>query len=74
MQTTPDTNTDALRKHVKDGTTEKYATTPPSFGPHWASPIYPSREFYIGARPAARWNGWSTTSSTATPSSGTTRR
>lgn len=46
VQTTPDTNTDALRKHVKDGTIEKYATIPPSFGPHWASPIYPSREFY----------------------------
>jgi hypothetical protein len=46
VQTTDGTNTDALRKHVVDGTVEKYATTPPSFGPHWASPIYPSREFY----------------------------
>lgn len=46
VQTTKDTNTDDLRKHVNDGTIEKYATVPPSFGPHWASPIYPSNEFY----------------------------
>ncbi len=46
VKTTDGTNTDALRKHVADGTIEKYATTPPSFGPHWGSPIYPAREFY----------------------------
>ena len=46
VQTTDGTNTDALRKHVADGTVEKYDTVPPSFGPHWGAPIYPSREFY----------------------------
>jgi hypothetical protein len=46
VKTTDGTNTDALRKHVADGTIEKYATVPPSYGPHWGSPIYPSREFY----------------------------
>ena len=46
VKTTKGTNTDALRKHVDDGTIEKYDTVPPSSGPHWASPIYPSREFY----------------------------
>jgi hypothetical protein len=46
VQTTPNTNTQELRQHVQDGTVEKYKTIPPSYGPHWASPIYPSREFY----------------------------
>jgi hypothetical protein len=46
VQTTDGTNTEDFRKHVPDGTIEKYDTIPPSFGPHWASPIYPSREFY----------------------------
>jgi hypothetical protein len=46
VQTSKGTNTTALRTHVKDGTIEKYATVPPSYGPHWATPIYPSREFY----------------------------
>ena len=46
VKTTKGTNTDAFRKHVEDGTIEKYATVPPSYGPHWSSPIYPSREFY----------------------------
>jgi hypothetical protein len=46
VQTTPKTNTSELRTHVQDGTVEKYKTVPPSYGPHWASPIFPSREFY----------------------------
>jgi hypothetical protein len=46
VQTTKGTNTQELRTHVKDGTIEQYKTVPPSYGPHWASPIYPSREFY----------------------------
>ena len=46
VQTTPNTNSQELRQHVQDGTVEKYQTVPPSFGPHWASPIFPSREFY----------------------------
>ncbi len=46
VQTTKGTNTQELRQHVQDGTIEKYKTVPPSYGPHWASPIYPSREFY----------------------------
>jgi hypothetical protein len=46
VHTTPGTNTQALRTHVQDGTVEKYATVPPSFGPHWSQPIYPAREFY----------------------------
>ena len=45
-QTTPGTNTDALRTHVADGTKEKYKTVPPSYGPHWASPAVPARAFY----------------------------
>lgn len=45
-KTTPGTNNDTDRKHVADGTTEKYKTVPPSFGPHWAAPIYPARAFY----------------------------
>jgi hypothetical protein len=40
------TNTEALRTHVQDGTVEKYATVPPSYGPHWGSPIFPARTFY----------------------------
>lgn len=46
VNTTPNTNTSELRKHVQDGTVEKYQTVPPSYGPHWASPIFPAREFY----------------------------
>jgi hypothetical protein len=46
VKTTKGTNTQELRQHVQDGTIEKYKTVPPSYGPHWASPIYPSREFY----------------------------
>ena len=37
---------DNVGKHVADGTVEKYETIPPSFGPHWAAPVFPSREFY----------------------------
>ncbi len=37
---------DNVGKHVADGTVEKYDTVPPSFGPHWAQPAYPAREFY----------------------------
>jgi hypothetical protein len=40
------TNTEATRKHVEDGTTEKYETVPPSYGPHWGAPAFPAREFY----------------------------
>ena len=40
------TNTEALRTHVADGTAEKYATVPPSYGPHWGSPVFPARTFY----------------------------
>jgi hypothetical protein len=40
------TNTEALRAHVEDGTVEKYATVPPSYGPHWGSPVFPARTFY----------------------------
>jgi hypothetical protein len=46
VETTKGTNTDALRKHVADGTVEKYKTVPPSFGPHWATPAVGSRAFY----------------------------
>jgi len=46
VQTTPGTNTQALRKHVQDGTVETYKTVPPSYGPHWSAPIYPARTFY----------------------------
>ena len=46
VKTTKGTNTDAFRTHVADGTVEKYKTVPPSFGPHWASPVLSSRPFY----------------------------
>jgi hypothetical protein len=46
VQTTKSTNTEADRQHVANGTTEKYKTTPPSYGPHWSQPAYPAREFY----------------------------
>jgi hypothetical protein len=46
VKVTKGTNTTALRKHVAVGTVEKYATVPPSFGPHWPAPAYPAREFY----------------------------
>ena len=52
VKTTPDTNTAALRAHVADGTTEKYKTVPPSYGPHWAQPAIPSLSFYtVGSKP-----------------------
>jgi hypothetical protein len=34
------------REHKPDGTTIHYATVPPSYGDHWASPIFPARPFY----------------------------
>ena len=46
VKTTDGTNTDALRNHVADGTKEKYKTVPPSYGPHWATPVLSSRPFY----------------------------
>jgi hypothetical protein len=46
VKTTKGTNTDAYRTHVGDGTVEKYKTVPPSFGPHWASPVLGARPFY----------------------------
>jgi Protein of unknown function (DUF3105) len=46
VATTKGTNTDALRTHVADGTVEKYKTVPPSYGPHWATPVINSRSFY----------------------------
>jgi hypothetical protein len=53
VKTTNGTNTDALRKHVADGTVVKYKTVPPSFGPHWATPAPSSPGFYtVKDRPA----------------------
>jgi Protein of unknown function (DUF3105) len=46
VKTTNGTNTTALRTHVADGTVEHYKTVPPSFGPHWATPVLSSRPFY----------------------------
>jgi hypothetical protein len=46
VHTTNGTNTNALRTHLTEGTTEKYKTIPPSFGPHWPQPAYPARAFY----------------------------
>jgi hypothetical protein len=57
VKTTNETDREALRKslagqldgntwHVADGTVEKYPTVPPSFGPHWATPVLDSRAFY----------------------------
>jgi len=46
VKTSKGTNNDADRKHVADGTTEDYATVPPSYGPHWSAPVFPAREFY----------------------------
>jgi hypothetical protein len=46
VQTTKGTNTDALRKHVADGTVEHYKTVPPSYGPHWSQPVSNPRAFY----------------------------
>jgi hypothetical protein len=40
------TNNDKDRKHVTEGTKEKYKTVPPSYGPHWPAPAYPARAFY----------------------------
>jgi hypothetical protein len=45
-KTTTGTNTEALRTHVADGTVEKYKTIPPSYGPHWATPVLSARPFY----------------------------
>lgn len=46
VSTKSGTNNEADRKHLQVGTIEKYATIPPSYGPHWPSPIYPARDFY----------------------------
>ena len=46
VKTTKGTNTDAYRTHAADGTVEHYKTVPPSFGPHWATPVLSSRPFY----------------------------
>ena len=46
IETKDGTNTEALRKHDPDGTVEKYATVPPSYGPHWGAPVFPARTFY----------------------------
>ncbi len=46
VKTSKGTNNEAARKHDPDGTTEEYATVPPSYGPHWAAPVFPAREFY----------------------------
>jgi hypothetical protein len=46
IETKEGTNTEAFRKHDGDGTVEKYATVPPSYGPHWGSPAFPARTFY----------------------------
>ena len=46
VQPSKGTNNEADRKHVEDGTTEDYATVPPSYGPHWSAPVFPAREFY----------------------------
>lgn len=46
VATTSGTNTDALRTHVTDGKVQKYKTVPPSYGPHWATPVLSSRPFY----------------------------
>jgi Protein of unknown function (DUF3105) len=46
VATTKGTNTDALRTHVTEGTVEKYKTVPPSYGPHWPTPVVGSRPFY----------------------------
>ena len=53
VQTTNGTNTSALRTHVANNTVEKYKTVPPSYGPHWATPVIGSRPFYtVKDRPA----------------------
>ncbi|MEP6761299.1 MAG: DUF3105 domain-containing protein [Sporichthyaceae bacterium] len=46
VETKPGTNVEALRTHVENGTVEKYATVPPSYGPHWSRPAFPARTFY----------------------------
>jgi hypothetical protein len=46
VETKDGTNTDALRTHAATGTVEKYATIPPSYGPHWGTPVFPARTFY----------------------------
>ena len=45
-ETKDGTNTEAIRKHVEDGTVEKYESVPPSYGPHWGTPVFPARTFY----------------------------
>jgi hypothetical protein len=64
VKTTKDSDREALRKslagqlagntwHVEDGTVGKYTTVPPSFGPHWSTPVLDSRAFYsVKDRPA----------------------
>jgi len=46
VQTTKATNTAALRTHLTEGTVQKYKTVPPSYGPHWPTPVVGSRPFY----------------------------
>ena len=46
VQTSDTGSTESVGQHVADGTVEKYDTVPPSYGPHWAQPAYPAREFY----------------------------
>jgi hypothetical protein len=46
VKTTKGTNTTALRTHLAEGTVQKYKTVPPSYGPHWATPVLSSRPFY----------------------------
>jgi hypothetical protein len=46
VETKDGTGTEAFRTHVDSGTVEKYATVPPSYGPHWGTPVFPARTFY----------------------------
>src|SRR5688500_15951979 len=46
LETKEGTNTEATRGHDEDGTVEKYETVPPSYGPHWGTPVFPARTFY----------------------------
>ncbi len=39
-------STEDVGNHVADGTVEEYETVPPSYGPHWAAPVFPARAFY----------------------------
>ena len=51
VKTSKGTNNEADRKHVADGTTEEYATVPPSYGPHWAAPGLPGPRVLHQPRP-----------------------